>query len=43
MAGGGIDIPLGSSVFFRLGADFQIFFDEGENLKTLRVTAGFSF
>jgi hypothetical protein len=43
MAGGGIDIPLASSLFFRLGADFQIFFDDGENLKTLRLTAGFSF
>jgi hypothetical protein len=43
MAGGGIDIPIGSSVFFRVGADFQIFFDDGETLKTLRLTAGFSF
>jgi len=42
MAGGGVDIPAGSA-FFRLGADFQIFFDEGESAKTLRVTAGITF
>lgn len=43
VAGAGVDIPLGSSVFLRLGADFQIFFEDDENLKTLRVNAGFSF
>jgi hypothetical protein len=43
MAGLGVDIPAGSSLFVRLGADFQMFFDEGENLKTLRLTAGISF
>ncbi len=43
MTGGGVDIPLGPRAFFRIGADFQIFFDEGESLKTLRVTAGISF
>jgi hypothetical protein len=42
MAGGGIDIPVGS-LFLRLGADFQIFFDEGEDLKTLRLNAGITF
>ena len=43
MAGLGVDIPTGSSVAFRLGADFQIFFDEGTNLKTLRFTGGITF
>jgi len=43
MSGAGVDIPIGTSVFLRLGADFQIFFDNGENLKTLRLNAGFSF
>jgi len=42
MAGGGVDISAGS-VSVRLGADFQMFFDEGDNLKTLRVTAGITF
>ena len=39
----GVDVPLGASVYLRLGADFQIFFDNGENLKTLRLNAGFLF
>ncbi len=43
MAGAGVDIPAGSRVYVRFGADFEIFFDEGENLKTLRLSAGFSF
>jgi hypothetical protein len=43
MAGLGVDIPIGSSAFLRLGADFQIFFEDDENLKTLRLNAGFSF
>jgi len=43
MLGGGVDIPGGPTDFWRLGADFQIFFDNGENLKTLRLTAGFTF
>jgi hypothetical protein len=42
-AGGGVDIPAGSRLFVRLGADFQIFFDEGENLKTLRLALGIGF
>jgi len=42
-AGIGADIPVGSSMFLRLGADFQIFFDEGTNLKTLRLAAGIAF
>ena len=40
--GGGIDVATGG-VFLRLGADFQIFFDEGENVKTLRLTGGIAF
>ena len=40
--GGGVDIPAGS-VFVRLGADFQIMFDEGENFKVLRLTGGIAF
>jgi hypothetical protein len=41
--GGGLDLGLGESVALRLGADFQIFFDQGENVKTLRLMAGFTF
>jgi hypothetical protein len=44
---GGLGIDLGTgyhaSVQIRLGADFEIFFDQGENLKALRLTAGFTF
>lgn len=43
MTGLGVDIPLGSSAFLRLGADFQMFFEDDENVKTLRLNAGFSF
>lgn len=43
MSGLGVDIGSGSSVAFRLGADFQIFFDEGDSIKTLRLTAGVTF
>jgi hypothetical protein len=42
-AGGGVDIRIGERSAIRLGADFQIFFDQGENLKTLRLSAGFTF
>ena len=42
-AGGGIDIQAGDSVAVRLGADFQMFFDEGENVKTLRLGVGLTF
>jgi len=42
-AGGGIDIKAGESVAIRLGADFQMFFDEGENVKTLRLGVGLTF
>ena len=43
MAGAGVDVSAGGSILLRLGADFQIFFDEGENIKTLRLSAGFTF
>jgi len=43
MAGLGVDVPAGSSVYLRLGADFQVFFDEGESVKTLRLVAGLTF
>ena len=43
MTGLGVDIPLGDSVFLRLGADFQMFFEDDENVKTLRLNAGISF
>jgi hypothetical protein len=42
MTGGGIDIPLGS-VALRIGADFQIYFEDDDNVKTLRFNAGLSF
>ena len=42
-AGGGVDIKAGEKVSVRLGADFQIFFDQGENLKTLRLGVGLTF
>jgi hypothetical protein len=42
-AGGGIDVKAGDSLAIRLGADFQIFFDGGENLKTLRLGVGLTF
>lgn len=43
MAGAGVDVKSGQGVALRLGADFQIFFDEGENLKTLRLGIGVTF
>jgi hypothetical protein len=42
-AGGGVDIRAGNRVSVRLGADFQIFFDQGDNLKTLRLGVGLTF
>jgi hypothetical protein len=45
-AGGlGIDLGTGygSGIQIRLGADFEIFWDHGENVKALRLTAGFTF
>ncbi len=41
--GGGVDIAAGSSAFVRLGTDFQFFFDEGEEFKVLRFSAGVAF
>jgi len=43
MAGIGVDVGTSGSVAIRLGADFQLFRDEGENLKTLRLNAGLTF
>jgi hypothetical protein len=43
MAGGGLDIGSAGRMRFRVGADFQIFFEEGENVKTLRLNAGLTF
>jgi hypothetical protein len=42
-AGLGIDIQAGDSLAIRVGSDFQVFFDEGENVKTLRVGIGLTF
>jgi hypothetical protein len=41
-AGVGVDVRAGS-LGLRLGADFQIFFDEGENVKSLRLNVGLTF
>lgn len=43
MAGTGVDIMTSGGVALRLGADFQIFFHEGDNVKTLRLGAGLTF
>ena len=42
-AGGGVDIKAGESLDVRLGADFQMFFDNGANVKTLRLGVGLTF
>lgn len=45
-AGLGIDLGTGGGrggTSFRLGADFEMFFDAGENVKALRLTAGLTF
>jgi hypothetical protein len=42
-AGGGVDVRVSEGLAVRLGADFQIFFDQGENLKTLRLGVGLTF
>jgi hypothetical protein len=41
----GTDLATGGAGTFkiRLGADFQIFFDEGDSVKTLRLNAGITF
>jgi len=41
--GAGVDLPLGGSLALRLAADFQIFFDKGESLNTLRLGVGVTF
>ena len=43
MTGLGIDINTAGRVALRLGADFQIFFDHGENVKSLRLGVGLTF
>jgi hypothetical protein len=43
MTGLGIDILLGRGFALRLAGDFQIFWDNGTDLKTLRFSAGFTF
>jgi hypothetical protein len=43
MAGVGVDVGTSGSIAIRLGADFQLFRDQGENLKTLRLNAGLTF
>jgi hypothetical protein len=43
MAGVGVDLGTAASVAVRLGADFQIFWNHGENVKTLRLIAGLTF
>jgi hypothetical protein len=45
-AGLGIDLGTGGrrgGTRIRLGADFEMFFKEGENVKALRLTAGLTF
>ena len=43
MTGAGIDIETGGGMDFRLAADFQIYWDEGETLKSIRLSAGLTF
>jgi hypothetical protein len=43
MAGLGIDIRTSSRISLRLGADFQMFFDHGDNVKSLRLGVGLTF
>jgi len=43
MTGLGVDLKVGESFSLRLAADYQMFFDEGDNLKTLRLSAGLTF
>jgi hypothetical protein len=42
-AGAGLDVRIGDAATFRLGADFQIFFADGFDVKTLRLLAGITF
>jgi len=43
MAGAGYDLGTDASLDVRLGADFQMFFDDGKSFKTLRLVAGLTF
>jgi hypothetical protein len=43
MAGVGTDLSTAASVALRLGADFEIFFRNGANVKALRLIAGLTF
>ena len=43
MAGLGIDSRTSSRISLRLGADFQLFFEDGDNLKSLRLGVGLTF
>ena len=43
MAGAGVDITAGGGAGLRLAGDFQMYWDEGETVKTLRLSAGFTF
>jgi hypothetical protein len=43
LAGGGVDVPAGERMAIRLGADYQMFFDQGDNVKVLRLSAGITF
>jgi hypothetical protein len=45
-AGLGVDLGTGGGrggTRFRLGADFEMFFESGQNVKALRLTAGLTF
>ena len=43
MTGLGVDLVFTQGFALRLAADFQMFWDDGESLKTLRFSAGFTF
>lgn len=43
MAGAGVDITAGGGAGLRLAGDFQMYWDEGETVKSLRLSAGFTF
>jgi hypothetical protein len=43
MAGVGVDLGSSANVAIRLGADFGIFWNHGEDVKSLRLIAGLTF
>lgn len=43
MIGGGADISAAPSLVLHLGVDLQVFYDEGESTKLLRLVAGLAF